>query len=276
MIANGMASGALDAEVLLAHVLGVSREQVLLAAATVLNDAYLRAYESLLTRRLSREPAAYITRRREFWSLDFHVTPDVLIPRPETELLVEIVLALANESTFARPLRIADLGTGSGAIAVALASELKSAEIVATDVSAKALAVAAVNAAGNNLAGRIRFVQGDLFDALEAQPVFDLIVSNPPYIRSGDIDTLEAEVSQWEPRGALDGGSDGLDYYRRIAAGASRYLAANGSMAVEVGDGMGEGVATLFKNGSGFAEVNVHNDYAGKERVVVARKVAAL
>jgi release factor glutamine methyltransferase len=271
LIASGITNGSLDAEILLGHILGSTREQILLAANKTLDDACLRAYESLLARRMSREPTAYITGRREFWSLDFHITPDVLIPRPETELLVEIGLTLANDAKFAPPMRIVDLGTGCGAIAVALASELKNAEIVATDVSFKALAVAAGNAARNN-SGIIQFVQGDLFDALRPQSAFDLIVSNPPYIRSADIDALEPEVSRWEPRSALDGGSDGLDYYRRIAAEIFLYLAPYGSVAVEVGDGMGEAVATLF-NKSGFAEVHVHKDYAGKQRVVVGRNL---
>lgn len=273
LISRGIKSGALDAEILLGHVLGAAREQLVIAANAPLDDADAWAYENLLLRRLEREPTAYITGKREFWSLDFHVTPDVLIPRPETELLVEIVLTLAKQSPPAP--RIVDLGTGSGAVAVALASELTSAEIIATDVSAEALAVAARNAVRNDLAGRIRFVQGDLFAALEPEQRVDLIVSNPPYIRRSDIDTLEPEVSRWEPRGALDGGWDGLDYYRRIAAQAFRYLAPNGALAVEIGAGMGQAVAALFQDAAECAGVNVYNDYCCIERVVVARQAAA-
>jgi release factor glutamine methyltransferase len=275
LISAGIASGPLDAEVLLGHVLSVSREQIVLAANTVLDDAQLRAYERLLSRRLDREPAAYITGRREFWSLDFPVTPDVLIPRPETEVLVEIAVELAIELRSCAPLRIVDLGTGSGAIAVALATELVSAEIWATDISAAVLAVAKDSAARNHVAGKIKFVEGDLFEALEMSEQFDLIISNPPYIRSADIDRLEPEVSRWEPRGALDGGLDGLEYYRRIAAQAFHYLAPSGVLTVEIGAGMGKAVAALLKNSAGCAEVNIHSDYAGKQRVVVARKIAA-
>lgn len=275
LISKGIESAALDAEVLLGHVLGLSRAQTLVAANTPLDGAQSRTYERLLARRLEREPTAYITGEREFWSLDFRVSPDVLIPRPETELLVEIALRLARESAPARPLRIIDLGTGSGAIAVALASELTSAEIIATDVSAEALAVAAGNAVRNGVAERIRFVQGDLFDAIQPERLVDLVVSNPPYIRRSDIDTLEPEVSRWEPRGALDGGLDGLDYYRRIAAQAFRYLAPHGALAVEIGAGMGRAVAALFQDAAECAGVSIYNDYAGIERVVVARKVAA-
>lgn len=273
LISCGIESGALDAEILLGHVLGMGREQIVVAANTPLNDADGRAYEGLLSRRLRREPTAYITGRREFWSLDLHVTRDVLIPRPETELLVEIALTLAKGSARAR--RIIDLGTGSGAIAVALASELTNAEIVATDVSAEALAVAAGNAVLNGVNGRIRFALGDLFEPIRPEQPVDLIVSNPPYIRRSDIDTLEPEVSRWEPRGALDGGLDGLEYYRRIAAHAFRYLAPDGALAVEIGASTGQAVSALFQDTPACAAVSIYNDYTGMERVVVARKAAA-
>ncbi|MGH7853379.1 MAG: peptide chain release factor N(5)-glutamine methyltransferase [Candidatus Binatia bacterium] len=273
LISCGIESGALDAEILLGHVLGMGREQIVVAANTPLNDTDGRAYEGLLSRRLRREPTSYITGRREFWSLDLHVTRDVLIPRPETELLVEIALTLAKGSARAR--RIIDLGTGSGAIAVALASELTNAEIVATDVSAEALAVAAGNAVLNGVNGRIRFALGDLFEPIQPEQPVDLIVSNPPYIRRSDIDTLEPEVSRWEPRGALDGGLDGLEYYRRIAAHAFRYLAPDGALAVEIGASTGQAVAALFQDTPACAAVSIYNDYTGMERVVVARKAAA-
>ena len=224
----------------------------------------------------TREPTAYITGNREFWSLDFRVSPDVLIPRPETELLIEVALRLAKEICSARSPRIIDLGTGSGAIAVALASELTSAEIVATDISAEALVVATVNAVRNGVAERIRFVQGDLFDPIQPEKPADLVVSNPPYIRRSDIDMLVPEVSRWEPRYALDGGLDGLEYYRRIAAQAFRYLAPHGALAVEIGAGMSQAVAALFQDAAECAAVNIYNDYAGIERVVVARKVCRM
>ena len=275
LISKGIENAALDAEVLLGHVLGLSRAQILLAAHTPLDDTQSRTYERLLSRRSEREPTAYITGEREFWSLDFRVSPDVLSPRPETELLIEIALTLAKESASARPVRIIDLGTGSGAIAVALASELASAEIIATDVSAGALGVAAGNAVRNGVAERIRFVQGDLFDAIQPEKPIDLVVSNPPYIRRPYIDRLEPEVSRWEPRGALDGGLDGLDYYRRIAAQAFRYLVPHGALAVEIGAGMGQAVAALFQDAAECAGVNIYNDYTRIERVVVARKVGA-
>jgi release factor glutamine methyltransferase len=255
-------------------VLGATREQIVLAAGVPLSDSELGAYEALVARRLAREPTAYITGMREFWSLDFHVVPAVLIPRPETEFLVEIALRLALELGSGQPLRIVDIGTGSGAIAVALASELAAVEIFAIDLSAAALAVAKGNASRNHVGGKIKFVQGDLLAALRMNPQVDLIVSNPPYIRSADIDALDPEVRCWEPRSALDGGWDGLDYYRRIAGGAFRYLRPNGAVIVEIGAGMGEAVAVLFKDIDGSVEVKIHQDYAGNERVVAARKIA--
>ena len=275
LISRGIESGRLDSEVLLGHVLGLTREQLIVAADVRLGDKELRFYESLLSRRLEREPTAYITGKREFWSLDFHVTPDVLIPRPETELLVEIALRLAAEARSAKPLRIIDLGTGSGAIAVALARGLAAAEILASDISFLALAVAKDNAVRNHVAGTIKFVPGDLFEAIQTDQLIDLIVSNPPYIRRADMDMLEPEVSRWEPRGALDGGLDGLDYYRRIAAQAFDHLTENGAVAVETGAGMGKSVAQLFQNAAACADVQIHKDYAGNDRVVVARKTAA-
>lgn len=270
--ASGIDSAALDAEVLLSHILNLKREQLVLAAQTTLSHAQRRAYEQLLERRSHREPVAYITAAREFWSLDFYLTPAVLIPRPETERLVEVVLDLAHELASPQPLRILDIGTGSGAIAVALASELTSAEIWATDISPEALAVAAENAARNHVAHKIEFIQADLFAGCWSDRAVDLLVSNPPYIRRGDIETLEPEVSRWEPRCALDGGVDGLDYYRRIAAEAFEALRPGGAVAVEIGAGMGPAVAGLFSAQFGCAGVEIYDDYAGNERVVVARK----
>lgn len=274
LLSHGVESAALDSEVLLGHVLGLTREQLILAADVELRDQDLRDYAGLLLRRLERQPTAYLTGRREFWSLDFHVTPEVIIPRPETELLIEIALRLASEvRSSTKPLRIIDLGTGSGAIAVTLARELAGAEIFACDNSLTALAVAQKNASRNLVAGNIKFVAGDLFEFLQMDPAVDLIVSNPPYIRRADIDTLEPEVSRWEPRRALDGGPDGLDYYRRIAAQAFGYLTAKGAVAVEIGAGMGTSVARLFESAAQ-ADVQICQDYSGNDRVVVARKMS--
>jgi release factor glutamine methyltransferase len=272
LAAVGIPSARLDAEVLMGHVLGLTREQLLASADFPLSQVHLGLYRELLRRRLEREPIAYITGRQEFWSLELRVVPDVLIPRPETERLVEISLALARELPRTRSSRVLDIGTGSGAIAISLAKELPSALIWATDVSPAALEIARSNAAGNGVAARILFFHGDLFEAIgEFTGRFTLIVSNPPYIRSAEIDALEPEVSRWEPRGALDGGADGLDFYRRIARQARDYLAPNGAVAVEVAADMGKEVGRLFTAAGYYTGEAIVQDYAGRDRVVVAR-----
>jgi len=270
---GGIETGRLDAELLLGHILGLTREQLMVGANRLLSSEQREEYADVLRRRLQREPVAYITSRQEFWSLDFDVTSDVLIPRPETERLVEIALKLGAEMSTGGALRILDIGTGSGAIAIALASELRAAEIFATDVSEPALVVARGNAVKHRIAARMQFLRGDLFEAIsDVKVAYDLILANPPYIRRGEIDELEPEVSQWEPRGALDGGVDGLDFYRRIAAEACHYLRPNGAVVVEMGADMGAAVMTLFESPGGYAGAQIYQDYSGKDRVVVARK----
>jgi release factor glutamine methyltransferase len=272
LIEAGIETARLDAEILLSHLLKVTKEQFVLFSDMPLRSEQTRHYEELLLRRIRREPVAHITGRQEFWSLDFRVTPDVLIPRPETERLVEITLELAREFPANKAIKILDIGTGSGAIAVSLARELPSSMIWATDVSIEALEIARSNAARNGASERVCLLHGDLFEPIgETAGRFDLIVSNPPYIRSAEIDALAPEVSLWEPRGALDGGVDGLDFYRRIAREASGHLAPNGAVAVEIGADMGREVAGLFAGGGCYAGVTVFQDYAGRDRVVMAK-----
>ena len=263
-------SARLDAELLLCHVLGCSREQLVLAAQVPLGAADRRAFQALLARRLAREPVAYLTGTREFWSLPFHVTSDVLIPRPETELLIETAVDLAAKFSVDGRLRIVDVGTGSGAIAVALAAEIQDAEIYATEISAPALALAQENAQRHGLGANIRFVCGDLFEGFGLPGSFHLILSNPPYIPAAEIDALQPEVSRWEPRQALNGGADGLDFYRRIAAAAWRRLAPDGAVILETADGSARSAAALFENNAGYRQVRIVEDYAGSERIIVA------
>jgi release factor glutamine methyltransferase len=269
--AAGIESARLDAEVLLGHVLALSREQLIIAHDLLISADHVQQFTTLLQRRLSREPVAYLTGRQEFWSLDFQVTRDVLIPRSETERLIEVALLLAADLGANRPLRVLDMGTGSGAVAVSLAAELPFAEIVATDNSPAALAAAKKNAALNQVADRITFLPGDWFAALGGGRAFDLIVANPPYIRHAEIATLEPEVSRWEPRGALDGGADGLACYRRIAAEAWRFLTCEGALALEIGADMGGEVCALFNQVGRYHDVALFLDYAGRDRVVVAK-----
>lgn len=271
LLAAGIESGRLDAELLLGHVLGMSREQLVIGASMSLSQQQWQEYESILLRRLAAEPTAYITGRQEFWSKDFRVTPDVLIPRPETECLVEVALKLAAK--WPEPLRILDLGTGSGAIAIAVAGELPKAEIFATDISHAALVLARQNAARHGVAGQIHFLQGDLFEAIrKVGAKFHLILSNPPYIRRGEIAELAPTVSRWEPHGALDGGPDGLDYYRRLAAEAIDYLLPNGAIIVEIGADMGVSVRALLANAATGIDATIDQDYSGQDRIVVAHR----
>jgi release factor glutamine methyltransferase len=265
-------SARLDAEVLLRHVMGIDKAQFYLRIdESIEREVEFRFWE-LLRRRAGREPLAYITGRKEFWSLDFGVTPAVLIPRPETELMVDVVLERARQLASSR-LKIVDLGTGCGVIAVCLARELPKAEISAVDISRAALEVARANAERHGVADRIRFLHGDLFAPLaEERESFDLIVANPPYVRSGDVATLEPEIRDWEPMAALDGGKDGLDFYRRIASHCRDYLTATGQVLLEIGDAMGESVAQIFATTARFEETALWRDYAGKDRVIAARK----
>ncbi|HWO41218.1 MAG TPA: peptide chain release factor N(5)-glutamine methyltransferase [Candidatus Eisenbacteria bacterium] len=266
----GIPSALLDADVLLGPALGLTREQRMASPSLVLSEAQARLYSDLIERRTRREPIAYILGRQEFWSLDFRVTQAVLIPRPETERLVEIALEIASRPE--GPPSILDIGTGSGAIAVSLATELPDATIWATDVSVEALALARGNAWRHGVDGRIHFLQGDLWEALDGvDRRFDLIVSNPPYVPSAEIDRLEPEVSRWEPRLALDGGIDGLDFYRRMVSCAHARLAPGGVLALEIGADMGAPVVSLFQASKRYREVKVVCDYAGRDRVVVAR-----
>jgi release factor glutamine methyltransferase len=270
--ADGLDSARLDAELLLAYALGMSREQLVSAQDMPLESRQLADYEFLLQRRLAREPIAYILGLQEFWSLDFQVSEDVLIPRPETECLVETVLARLGAGASAKSLRIVDLGTGSGAIAIALATELPAARLVATDISPAALAIAQRNALTHRVAQRIELRSGDLFDALSDHNSerFDVVVSNPPYIEAAVIPTLAPDVRDWEPRCALDGGADGLDFYRRIAEQAAEFLAPGGLLVLEIGAGMGRLASALFANRGCYRDVAVHQDYAGRDRVVIA------
>jgi len=267
---RGVASPRLDAELLLAQVIATDRVGVYLRFDRPLGSVEVDAYRALIKRRGEGEPVAHLTGRREFWSRAFTVTPDVLVPRPETELVVERALAMVVSRD--RALRVLDLGTGSGAIAVALATELPQAQVTAVDRSEAAVAVATGNAASAGVDGRVRVLVSDWTTALDPGARFDLVVSNPPYIPSDDIAALAPEVRR-EPRLALDGGADGLDAYRRIVPDAARVLAPGGALVLEVGAGQAERVAALL-TAAGFDAVGRHSDLAGIERVVDGLAVA--
>ena len=270
----GVGTPRLDAELLLMETLGWSREDLYRNPEGGLRQAQAERFESLVSRRLRAEPVAYMTGTQEFWSLDFRVTPDVLIPRPETEHLVEVVADfLASRPG---PCRVLEIGTGSGAIAVCLARECAEAEIWATDVSAPALDVARDNALRHGVEGKIRWLRGDLFAPVHGLTErFDVLVSNPPYVPSGEIGGLQRDVRDWEPVLALDGGADGMDFYRRLVREGARHLREGGLLAVEVGAEQGGAVSRLFDAEAGFHRVRVRRDYAGLPRVVTAERIPA-
>lgn len=274
LAAGGIDSARLDAEVLMCHALRVEKSHFYISLDEPLEHSAGYRFSDFLIRRLCREPVAYITGRQEFWSLDFLVAPEVLIPRPETERLVEISLECAGAFDSDLPLRILDIGTGSGAIAVSLAKELPRAQILATDVSLPALEIARRNAAYHRVADRIQCRASDLFDTV-GEHRFHLIVSNPPYIGRGELVGLAPEISQWEPRIALDGGFDGLDSYRGIVARAFRHLLPGGALIVEIGAAMGRAVTELFTGAGNYTPPMVYQDYARRDRVIVAHRLAA-
>ncbi|HHY46396.1 MAG TPA: peptide chain release factor N(5)-glutamine methyltransferase [Firmicutes bacterium] len=268
----GIRTARLDAEVLLAHVLGWRRETLYTHPDRVVDDRAVAEFEAAIQKRLARVPVAYIRSKKEFMSLEFTVTPAVLIPRPETEVLVESVISRLEGKD--SPL-IMDLGTGSGAIAVALAKFLSAARIVATDISPAALSVARLNAGRYGLQDRIHFEVGDLFEPLHAGEhlgrsylgSFDAIVSNPPYISRGEMKELAPELS-YEPRIALDGGQDGLDFFRKILAGARSFLKSSGFIALEISNLRAQEVKVIA-DGLGYS-TSILPDYSGRDRVLIA------
>jgi release factor glutamine methyltransferase len=253
-----------DSEVLLAAVLKRERNYLYAHPEASVTGSEAADFNSLIARRADGYPVAYLTGHREFWSIAFSVDSHTLIPRPETELLIESSLELLGTGD---GLKVVDLGTGSGAIAIALASERPLCSITATDVSTRALARAAANTAANGLTG-IRFVQSDWFSELGHRR-YDLIVSNPPYVESGDPGFLHGEIRH-EPRIALDGGIRGMDAYLRIIPAAARYLTGRGWLLLEHGHTQGEAVRQLLRD-CRYVDIITRRDYAGHERVTRAR-----
>jgi release factor glutamine methyltransferase len=268
--AAGIESPELDARVLIGHALGLDHAGLAAAATQQLSDLTASDIERLAARRVSGEPVARIVGKKEFWSLPLAVTPAVLVPRPETETVVELALALLErDGERTRALRIADLGTGSGAILLALLSELRNAQGIGTDIDANALGVARANARQLHLGGRTDFIVCDYATALEGP--FDLVVSNPPYVASAEIAALAREVRDHDPCQALDGGADGLAAYRAIAADAPRLLGPAGHLVVEIGAGQQRQVSELFA-AAGLAIAGTRHDLAGMARAIAAKK----
>ena len=257
----------LDAERLMMHVLGKDRAWLIAHPGEEFSEEEHALYEALIERRLAGEPIQHISGECEFYGLPFKVTQDVLIPRPETEHLVEKVIAIARR--FERP-RMVDIGTGSGAIAVALAHNLAGAVITATDLSQSALAVARENAAKNGVAERIRFLHGDLLAPVAGER-FEIIASNPPYVPDSDRALIAVEVREYEPALALFGGEDGLDVYRRLIPAAYAALVPGGSIALEIGFTQAEAIEGLLA-ASGFQNIEFTPDLQGIPRVASAQR----
>lgn len=267
LAAVDVAESRLEARLLLAEAAGWSIETIVAERDTTVAPGIVARVERLAARRLAREPMSHILGWREFWSLRFRVTSDVLTPRPDSETVIEAVLGALPDR--AARLRVLDLGVGSGCLLLALLHELPQASGVGIDRSIRALDVARQNAETLGLDGRAELRAGDWGEGIAE--VFDIVVSNPPYVPSDDIGTLDPEVSEHEPWLALDGGADGLDCYRRLVGQLGYLVQPRGIVALEVGRGQAPAVARLVRD-AGFRSVTLHNDLGGVERVVLARR----
>lgn len=262
-------SAARDAALLLRHTLSLTAAELRAWPERRLSAEQQQTFRTAIARRFRHEPIQYITGEQEFFGLRFEVSPAVLIPRPETELLVEAVLSeLGGDKD--RVVHVVDVGTGSGAIAIALAKGLPAAEITAVDISPAALAVAQGNASRLGVASRLRLIQSDLLDSIPGDPpAFEAIVSNPPYVAEGDRDSLHPEVREHEPAHALFAGASGLDVYRRLIPQAAERLRPGGLLAMELGYGQRDSVADLL---AGWEDVRFLDDLRGIPRVVLAHR----
>jgi release factor glutamine methyltransferase len=272
---KGIENPRLEAEILLSHALKVNRIGLYLNFDKPVNNRELETFRGLLKRRAGREPLQYITGHKEFWSLDFKTNKHVLIPRPETELLVEEAIAITRRIDNGKhPLLILDIGTGCGAIAISLAKELKNGLIYATDISKEAIMVAKDNANMHEVEKNITFLNGHLFEpVLDKAGFFDLVVSNPPYIPTADFMELAPEIRDFEPRDALNGGEDGLGIISHIVSEAPIYLRSGGWLLFEVGDGQWKRVFSLIEIVGQFGPPSVIKDYSGIERAVKVQKI---
>ena len=265
----------LTAEVLLAHQLNIDRVSLYINFDQPLNESEISGYRSLIKRRLQREPLQYITGAQEFWSLDFIVNPQVLIPRPESELLVELAInQLKPPNAFENhPPKILDLGTGCGALAISLAKEVQEAKIWATDISSGALKLANLNAKKHGVADRIKFKHGDLWNPLINQDItFDIIISNPPYIACEEYNDLPPEVRDYEPRSALDGKEDGMYYIEKILKGGLHFLNTGGLILLEMAPDQTNEALSLIGQIKGYGESSRIKDYSHRYRVVMAQR----
>lgn len=272
----GIEEARLEAEVLLAHALGLQRIELYMHYNQQVDETERRVFKDLVRARGKAVPSQYLIGHCEFMSLVFKVTPACLIPRPETELLVELALQATalRDGTVAKPPLIADLCTGCGCVAVAIAANLPEARILATDISADAISVARENAEAHGLEQRVEFFQGDLFAPLaDYAGKFDLIVANPPYISEAEYETLPAEIRLNEPREALVAGPEGTEMHRRIIADAPAYVKTDGILLMEIGANQGADVLKSVEASDAFTEAALVKDYSGKDRVLRAVRI---
>ena len=265
----------LNAELLLARSLNLSKEGLYIHLNSRIKEGEKKTFEKLVERRIQGEPLQYILEHQGFWSFDLKVDPRVLIPRPETELLVEQALSILSKTSYEKSPSVLEIGTGSGAIAISLAREFKDIFLVATDISLDALFLARENAESAGVLFRIEFVNGDLwgpFRPFNEREPFDLILSNPPYVARSDIERLAGEVKDHEPRIALDGGEEGMEFYQRIASRTSFYLRRGGWLLLEVGQGQGQRVSELIEREEDFLKPEIVPDLAGIGRVVKTQR----
>jgi release factor glutamine methyltransferase len=269
---EGLPDPGHEALFIVAGLMGLRPTEVYLNRGSVIDVDRVQILRAWVTRRLGREPSQYITGSTEFRGLDLKVTPDVLIPRPETEILVSEAIAAIYSVT---PL-ILDIGTGSGCIAVSMAKEVPGARVFATELSRAALKVADENAAIHKVAERIEFLEGDLFGPLEGlglEASFDLVISNPPYVSRDEIQRLQPEVRLFEPEMALYGGYDGMEFMRRIVDRAPSYLKPGGALMLEIGYGQSEEVKKILKGSGRLTAPEIVKDYSGIKRIIKARKL---
>jgi len=265
---NGSESPRLDAEILLAQARDCRRIELYTQFDQALTDQQRAVMRDLVKRRAAHEPVAYLVGYREFFGLDFTVTSDTLIPRPDTETLIVELLDLARELPV--PPAILDLGTGSGCIAITIATQLPSARLAAVDISPAALEVARANAETHDVTDRIAFSTGDLFEPIQPDRRFQFIASNPPYVTTAELDQLAPDIRSHEPRTALDGGSDGLDLIRRLVTEAPGHLAPGGSLLCEISPEQADSVGGLLADQPAFRTPRIVTDLSGQARVVVA------
>jgi release factor glutamine methyltransferase len=271
---KGVDAPRLSAELLLSHVLGLKRIELYTQYNKVVVQDQLDRLRDLVKRAGEHEPVAYLVGRTEFYSIEFEVTPDCLIPRPETELLVQRSIEFLRKRT--GPQQVCDLCTGCGVIAVAIAKNVPDAKVIATDIAEPALAVAARNIEKHKLADRIELRHGDLFEPLVPQlDVFDLIACNPPYVSAPEYEALDRNVKEYEPRLALYAGPDGLDLYRRIVEKVREFLKPDGILLLEIGYRQGPPVRELLEQTGLFAPIRIDKDLQGHDRVVTALRVGA-